>query len=147
MNEIPYVYEDSKAAGFVAARHLASQSGCIKQPVGAAVFDKDFGLLGAGSNDVAHPPLECPRVKYGYPSGRGYSMCKEICQQPRHAEVDAVHNALKCVPAGLLKGASVYIWGHTYCCPACLEFMREAGIAKVVFPTDADTGNNPSVMF
>ena len=60
-------------------------------------------------------------------SGEGYELCKDVCWQPNHAEVNA------CIDAGALaKGGTLYLIGHTYCCDACKKIIKEAGIKKIV---------------
>ena len=48
-----------------------------------------------GSNKMMNTEItECPRELQGYVSGAGYHLCKEICNQDFHAEVDAISYAI-----------------------------------------------------
>lgn len=141
---VQYIEVPADHAGFHAAKFLAAGSGCIKAPVGAAIFDNDLGLLGAGNNDVVYPPRTCPRVVDGYATGEGYQLCKDYCGQNLHAEVAAILHAQKCVPASLISGSTLFLWGHTYCCEHCVELLNEAGITTVALPVDK-AGDNPSI--
>ena len=130
--------------GFLAARALAAESGCAKMQVGAAIIGRDGALLGAGNNDVELPQAVCPRELKGSASGADYELCWRGCFQGAHAEINAVNHALTCFPAKSLLDATVYVWGHTYCCPDCIAYMERRGITSVVFPID-EIGRNPSV--
>jgi deoxycytidylate deaminase len=59
-------------------------------------------------------------------TGEGYNLCRDICQQKNHAEVDA------CIKAGInADGADLYLIGHYYCCDACKKVMKEHGIKNI----------------
>lgn len=61
------------------------------------------------------------------PSGEGYHLCRTICQQPMHAEVDAV------IQAGMkVDGATIYLEGHTYACADCQAVSAEFGVKEIV---------------
>jgi deoxycytidylate deaminase len=102
---------------------------CKKQTT-LAIIMKDNKLISIGINEIKAEVIECPRM--GLPSGVGYELCKSICNQKYHAEVDA------CVKAGeMAKGATLYLIGHTYCCDNCKKTMDEYGIANVIVcPSD-----------
>jgi deoxycytidylate deaminase len=98
---------------------------CLKQST-VAVIMKDGILVSIGTNEIHNNQLtECPRA--GMKSGRGYELCKNVCKQGHHAEVDA------CLKAGEeAKGATLYLIGHTYCCDDCKRVMGEHGIIDSV---------------
>jgi deoxycytidylate deaminase len=96
---------------------------CKKQTTIAVVVNN--GNFWVGSNSVENEQSECPRK--GMNTGEGYHLCKDICGQTNHAEVNA------CIAAGdNSKGATLYLIGHTYCCNSCLSKMKEYGIASYV---------------
>jgi deoxycytidylate deaminase len=97
---------------------------CAKQEVIAIILN-DEEIISVGSNWCANPQEECPRKDL--PTGKGYEMCKEICQQPHHAEVDV------CMLAGKRRGNKMIIFGHTYCCDECKKIIMEYGIKEVYF--------------
>ena len=109
---------------------LINNNICVKQTTVAIIVNN--GQAWIGSNWCRTPQDECPRKTL--PTGVGYEMCKEICNQNSHAEVDA------CNKAGVnAKGGTLYLIGHTYCCDNCLSVMDKYGIRNVVigeFPTD-----------
>jgi len=92
---------------------------CAKQTV-VAVIVKGSKLYW-GFNACKYPQEKCPRE--GMKSGEGYELCKSICGQSCHAEVAACHSAD--IDA---KGGMLYLFGHTYCCPDCIEIMNVYGI-------------------
>jgi len=96
---------------------------CIKQETIAII--ENNGQYWIGSNWCHNTQDECPRV--GMISGEGYELCKSICGQLNHAEVDA------CMNAGIYaKGGTLYLLGHTYCCDNCKSVMSEFGIKEVI---------------
>ena len=98
--------------------------GICKKQTCIAIIVKD-GRFWIGSNWVENEQLQCPRKDL--PSGVGYEMCKNICNQPHHAEVDA------CINAGEnAKDATLYLIGHTYCCDNCKKVMEEYGIKEII---------------
>lgn len=103
---------------------LDSIKQCKKQTTIAIVM-KDNQLISIGTNEINSDISECPRK--GMKTGEGYELCKSICKQNHHAEVDA------CLKAGeRAKGATLYLIGHTYCCDNCKKIMDEHGILKTI---------------
>ena len=104
---------------------------CSKQTVIAII--KNGRNFWVGSNDCKNPQDVCPRDKEKFVSGEGYELCKDVCGQEHHAEIDA------CLKAGKenCKGNVIYLIGHHYCCQNCKDFMKDYGIEMVFF---ADTG-------
>jgi deoxycytidylate deaminase len=99
---------------------------CKKQTTYAVIY-KDGELIATGSNEIHADIKECPREMQNMKSDEGYHLCKEVCRQKYHAEVDA------CLKAGKrANGATLYLLGHTCCCDDCIKVMNEHGIAKVV---------------
>ena len=97
---------------------------CAKQTTIAVIVKENRFYV--GTNWCETPQKECPRKDL--PSGEGYEMCRDICHQNAHAEVDAL------LKAGTdARGGTLYLIGHTYCCDNCLKAMQEYGIEKVNF--------------
>jgi deoxycytidylate deaminase len=97
---------------------------CAKQTTVAIIMNGDKMFV--GTNSCGNPQKVCPRDEQGYKTGEGYHLCKEICQQGAHAEVDA------CQKAGeYAKGATLILLGHYYCCDNCKKVMKEHGIKNV----------------
>ncbi len=93
---------------------------CAKQTVIAILITKD-GEIFSGQNRCKNPQKVCPRK--GMKSGDGYYLCKQICKQENHAEIDV------CLKAGdKAKGSSIYLFGHTYSCQNCVDTMVKYGI-------------------
>ena len=103
---------------------IAGSGKCAKQPVIAVIKSiKDEFYFGLNSCDA--PQETCPRGDM--PSGEGYEMCKDICKQTNHAEVNA------CIFAGeSAKGATLYLIGHTYCCDHCKKISIKDHIQKLI---------------
>ncbi|WP_027798273.1 cytidine/deoxycytidylate deaminase family protein [Paraburkholderia dilworthii] len=105
---------------------------CAKQTVTATVVSKR-GDRYVATNHCMNPQTVCPRA--GMATGQGYELCKSICQQPAHAEVNAILFA-----GGAAQGASLRLEGHTYACEQCKEVARKYGIAGIVIeePTNGN---------
>jgi deoxycytidylate deaminase len=97
---------------------------CAKQTVTATIITAD-GQRFVGTNFARNPQDACPRADM--PSGVGYHMCAEICQQPAHAEVNAIRHA-----GDLARGAILYLEGHSYACPDCQQACDHAGIRQII---------------
>jgi deoxycytidylate deaminase len=103
---------------------IEQEKKCAKQQT-IAVIVTEGGNSFVGTNWCKNPQKECPRKNL--PTGVGYEMCKNICQQENHAEVDA------CLAAGEhARGADLYLIGHYYCCDNCKKIMAEYGIKDIV---------------
>lgn len=100
---------------------------CLKQSVYAMlVTESGREFFGSNWMSTTSGYTVCPRVELNCPSGQGYELCKEICNQDFHAEVSALR---ACADAGeSTQGAVIYLTGHTYCCDNCIQSMTEAGI-------------------
>jgi deoxycytidylate deaminase len=105
--------------------HLKSHMKQCKKLTTVAIIMKDNQLISIGTNEI-HAVIDvCPRKDM--PTGVGYELCKSICHQEYHAEVDA------CIKAGdKANGGTLYLIGHTYCCDNCKKVMNEYGIKNVV---------------
>ena len=95
---------------------------CVKQTTIAII--KNGTEFWVGSNWCESPQKECPRKDF--PTGEGYELCKSICKQKNHAEVDV------CLKAGEgANGSDLYLIGHYYCCESCKQTMKEYGIKNI----------------
>ena len=97
---------------------------CAKQTVTATVIAPD-GHRFVGTNFALNPQPTCPRAEM--PTGVGYELCRSICQQDAHAEVNAIAAAGEAAA-----GAILYLEGHTYACEPCKAAAREAGVAEII---------------
>lgn len=97
---------------------------CVKQTVTAAVVAPD-GRRWVATNHCERPQTVCPRAEL--PTGVGYELCRSVCQQPGHAEV----NALALAGLGAL-GATLYLEGHFYACDSCKTAAQNAGISNII---------------
>ena len=111
-----------------ALKHSEGHRACLKQSVYAMIEVGDHKIFGL--NQMLNDEItECPRDAQGYISGAGYHLCKEICKQDGHAEVDAIKRAND---LGIdLTGGKLTLVGHTYCCSNCTNEMDVAGITEV----------------
>lgn len=96
---------------------------CVKQTVRATIVAVD-GERYVATNYTLNPQTECPRA--GMQTGQGYELCRSVCQQPGHAEVNALR-----IAGDHARGGSLYIEGHTYACDSCLKAAQDAGIVAV----------------
>jgi deoxycytidylate deaminase len=97
---------------------------CAKQTVTATIVTID-GQRFVGTNHCLSAQEVCPRAHL--PTGVGYEMCRNVCRQPAHAEVNALAAARDAA-----RGATLYLEGHTYACDDCLTACDGFGIAKVI---------------
>lgn len=110
------------------ALKFSTKKACIKQSVYARIDTKNGEVI-FGMNTIENNVKICPRITQKCASGEGYHLCKEICGQKHHAEVDAIRKAQN---LGIdLKGAKLTLVGHTYCCDNCKKEMTKVGINEV----------------
>lgn len=98
---------------------------CVKQTVTATIIAVD-GRRFVGTNHCENPQQICPRA--GLATGVGYELCRSVCRQPAHAEVNAVAAA-----GDAARGAVLYLEGHTYACAPCLSAADRAGITEIIY--------------
>lgn len=102
---------------------------CAKTRVAAVLILAD-GSEFVGTNYCRNPQPVCPRAP-----GEGYEKCRSVCQQPAHAEVDAIMNALRSgIEVGHLDGAEIFVQGHTHACESCQTFARSFGVTIHISP-------------
>lgn len=122
---------NSSKKEFIIKEAIKSAEGhhpCLKQSVYAMIEVGDKKVF--GTNKMLNDEVkECPRDLQGYVSGAGYQLCKDICRQDSHAEVDAIKNAK--ILGIDVSGGKLTLVGHTYCCNDCKDAMHEVGITEV----------------
>ncbi len=96
---------------------------CAKQTVVATIVAAD-GTRYSSSNYTMRPQAACPRA--GMATGEGYELCKSVCEQPGHAETNAIRLA-----GPNARGGTLYLEGHTYACGPCALAAVEAGILGI----------------
>jgi hypothetical protein len=99
---------------------------CLKQTVTATIVALD-GSRYQATNHVLAPQSVCPRA--GLATGVGYELCRDICRQPAHAEINALDLA-----GDACRGGTLYLTGHTYACEPCKDAARRAGVTIVIGP-------------
>jgi deoxycytidylate deaminase len=107
---------------------------CAKRHVWCEIETADERVF-YGDNSCENPQAVCPREP-----GEGYEKCETICRQNGHAEVEAMARAREA--GASLQGSTAFIGGHYYCCVACAEMMREAGVEVI---TIVEKGAHPWV--
>jgi deoxycytidylate deaminase len=101
------------------------------------ILVKDGTVVGRGANgSTYHETHGCERVRLGIPTGQGYELC-EGCSPKNHGESRAIADA-KTHGHTDLKGAEAYLWGHWWCCEACWNAMKKAGIHTVYLLQDSE---------
>lgn len=96
---------------------------CAKQVVTATLVAKN-GMRFEATNHCDNPQQTCPRE--GMLTGEGYELCKTVCGQGAHAEINAISLA-----ARHAKGATLHLKGHTYACGSCLSAAEKAGVLEI----------------
>lgn len=100
---------------------------CRKQVVTATIVTTD-GRRFVGRNWMERDPGPvCPRDQKGYKSGEGYHLCRHVCGQVAHAEVNAIAEA-----GDAARGSVLYLEGHTYACDSCKAAAERAGVTQIV---------------
>lgn len=103
---------------------------CAKTITKATLYSPS-GVKFYAENWCENPQLECPRKDMK--TGEGYELCKSICRQSGHAEVNV------CKLAGeQARGGHLFLEGHTYICESCLSTMRDYGIKEWTIGTPPD---------
>ena len=125
MNNQPHLH-DFITQNTLTANH--SHYTCTKQSVQAMIVPLKGDII-YGMNKTLNYVTICPRVEQNMKTGEGYHLCKDICEQGSHAEIDAITNAIENNIE--LSGSSLYLTGHTYCCDSCLSYMSDNGIKEV----------------
>jgi deoxycytidylate deaminase len=97
---------------------------CVKQTVTATLVTPS-GDRYVATNHCMNPQSTCPRG--ALPTGVGYELCRDVCKQDAHAEVNVVRFA-----GDAARGAKLYLAGHTYACEPCKEAAAEAGVTEIV---------------
>lgn len=98
---------------------------CAKQVVRATVKTAKGRYFVSSNYTERSPDGGCPRS--GMATGRGYELCREVCGQHSHAEINALRLA-----GPNANGATLFIEGHTYACEPCRQAASEAGIIEIV---------------
>jgi deoxycytidylate deaminase len=104
---------------------------CAKQVVTATLVTIT-GARFVGRNDCRAPQDDCPRMALGFARGEGYQLCREICEQPWHAETAAIAAAEAAGGAGAARGGTVWLEGHVAPCVGCQSVVDLLGISVVV---------------
>lgn len=99
---------------------------CRKRPV-VAILVTTEGEVFVGENRVTFPQDRCPRLEQGYVDGEGWHLCKEICGQPAHAEVDALQQA-----GEKARGGHLYLVGHWRACADCAQKLADMDVTLEV---------------
>lgn len=92
---------------------------CAKVVVTAELHLLD-GSVWLGSNHCEKPQSVCPRA-----ADEGYYKCKSICEQPFHAEVDAMTTAERY--GHQLEGGKMIVY-HKRVCESCEAAMALCGV-------------------
>jgi deoxycytidylate deaminase len=95
---------------------------CAKRIVRCTIITRD-GIPFTGENACENPQPACPRG-----DDDGYEKCKTICQQPGHAEIQA----LEAARGEDLAGAKAIVTGIDHLCKECARALSQAGIDEIV---------------
>lgn len=96
---------------------------CAKTVV-TCTLTLDDGQVFIGRNDCHNPQPVCPRLP-----GEGYEKCRSVCDQPGHAELQALAAASTALTRNEKQIAGLAVLrGHTYFCQTCQHALFRAGI-------------------
>lgn len=96
---------------------------CAKAIVEATLISLD-GQRFSSTNFALTPKAICPRGDM--PADVGYHLCKTVCNQVAHAEVNVLYAA-----KGHTKGATMYV-SYKRVCEACRQACEDAGVANII---------------
>lgn len=102
---------------------------CAKKRVTCEITTAD-GRVFTGENSCRKPQSVCPRE--GDMVRDDFEKCRLICDQPFHAEVAAISEALRM--GADLKGAVARVQHHRVC-PNCATLMERYGITWITEET------------
>lgn len=97
---------------------------CAKVRVMCTLVHPD-GRRWVGENVVRRPQPVCPRGDL--PSGQGYALCRDVCDQVGHAEVLALLAA-----GAAAAGCVAYVQGRDFVCYDCQAQLVDAGVRAFV---------------
>jgi len=143
--EYPYMaeqgtilYADADNEFMQLAKEFARLYSLDKTMPNTSVIVKDGEVLGIGANGSDYHELNgCARVKLGIPTGQGYDLC-EGCHPKNHGEQKALTDARELTGENRFDGATIYLWGHWWCCESCWDSMLESGIDTVYLLNDSE---------
>ncbi|MBI3334993.1 MAG: hypothetical protein HY001_00650 [Candidatus Portnoybacteria bacterium] len=98
--------------------------------VTASVVVKDGKIIGKAANRDVHFSF-CPRRVFQSPSGEDYHLCPRHCHPNNHSELLSLNDAARKGGKDASKGASLYMYGHWWCCKPCWDAMAGAGIKDI----------------
>jgi deoxycytidylate deaminase len=112
---------------------------CVKAHVTAVLVSSD-GDVFQSTNFCRMPQTVCPRETQGFAPGQGYHLCKDVCGQRGHAEVNVIDFALG---HGLhkVRNAKLYVdydlkveaaVNPARVCGECQDYAKQAGVGDVV---------------
>lgn len=97
---------------------------CAKVRVFCTLVHPD-GRRWSGENVVRRPQPVCPRGDL--PSGTGYALCRDVCDQVGHAEVVALAAA-----GADAAGCTAYVVGRDFVCYDCQAQLVASGVRRFV---------------
>ena len=105
---------------------------CARLSVQCMIQTNDYRTMW-GSNICNNAQFLCPRAP-----GEDYKKCKTVCDQPGHAETEALRQAIEAYGADVLRGGVAHVWGHYTCCRECSEALARAGIKEIIIHVNED---------
>lgn len=119
-----------------AAKAYARAHSLDKTMPTASLLVRDGQILGQGANGSDyHEKHGCERVRLGIPTGQKYELC-EGCSPKNHGEPRAIADAT--AHGHDTQDATIYLWGHWWCCEPCWNAMLAAGIHQVYLLQDSE---------
>lgn len=97
---------------------------CADKIVTCVITSPD-GQQFSGTNDCVTPQEVCPREP-----GENYQKCRDICNQPAHAEIIALARAGEAA-----RGATVVVSGIGWVCRPCQLALYGAGVTSISVET------------
>jgi len=145
--KVPYLPEDKKIFVVPVSNEFMMEAMRVRDDLSTdlnhstgAVVVKDGKILGFAANQAGfkipalielHRKGACVRKVLKVKSGTKYWLCPGCATHEDHAESGAVRDAIEKAGAEAVRGASVFLYGHFWCCKPCWDTMLAAGIGDV----------------
>lgn len=118
------------------AKLAATRSTCLAFPVGAVIV-KDRQVLATGYNGSPSGSVHCTTQGFCYPELSSCDASSSLPSRAVHAEANAIAQAAR---HGITtNGSIVYVTLEP--CISCLKLIISAGIKKVFYETEFNTGD------
>lgn len=105
--------------------YIPKGTGACAKVVVKAQLTTTGGEQFESTNFCLTPQTTCPRDVQGYGAGEGYHLCKQVCNQPGHAEENVIFFAKK--NKAPIRGSNIVV-DYSRICNNCQRICQEEGV-------------------